>query len=65
MQSLKYNVCGKFFIITVCQRWHGVQVQAAAQVGDLVPGYQAEQPVKAIVAHHTQSAVALDAAFQP
>ena len=38
-----------FFIITVCQRWHCVQVQAAAQVGDLVPGHQAEQPVKAIV----------------
>ena len=29
-----------------------------------MPGHQAEQPVKAIVAHHAQSAVALDAAFR-
>ena len=48
--------------IPVFQRGHLVQVEAAAQVGDLVAGHQAEQPVEAVVAGNAQRAVALDAA---
>ena len=53
---------GEFFVIPVFERGHGVEIEPAAQVGDAAAGHQAEQGVEAVVAHHPQCAVALDAA---
>ena len=52
----------EFFVVLSFQRFDRVEVQPAAQVGDVLARHQAEQSVEAVVAYHAQGTVPLDAA---
>ena len=59
---VKVQCIREFFVVLSFQRLDRVEVQAAAQVGDALARHQAEQGVEAVVTHHAQGTVPLDAA---